>query len=542
MARAGILPLTVALSIAAATPVSAQDGHCDAPGQTVDPAILERPTGRRDGIGRSAQKVTTSSPEAQAFSDQGLAFLHSYVWIEAARSFRQALRADPDCAMAWVGLARAEQGMERRNEARAAIARAQALAGRVSERERRYIALRAMQMDAVEPASAEEQARRHADYKREIELALAADPEDPELWILRGNAEEPGAWGRGQRGGVGSIAYYLTALRFAPGHFAAAHYLIHSYENVGRHADAAAYGRLYAEAAPGVAHAQHMYAHVLPRLGRWEEARTQLEKADGIEERYARAESLRPGDDWHHVHNLQLLAFTYLRLGRLEDTEKTLRRAYDTPIRMTSLSWQHASYPEFLLLRGRAEEALAAARKLSSGSPPARAAASAVEAEALLALDRRAEAAEAARRASETFDRALPALAGAERLYVERNVGPFVRLAKAQVALAGPEAETAEKTIVEFADALAADPRFDAWGEGLFKLERLSAAARRLGRPALAAAVEARMRRIDADYVPGSRSAPLAAAGGARSYTRMKKRGSPTGASGGPGPNDAARR
>jgi tetratricopeptide (TPR) repeat protein len=498
----------------AALPALAQPSHCDAPG-TVDPAILERPTVLREGVGRISQKVTTSSPEAQSFSDQGLAYLHSYVWIEAARSFRQALRADPGCAMAWLGLARAEQGMERRKEAREALERARALAPKATDLERRFIALRAIQMDAVDAESPELEASRHAEYKREIEAAIAAYPDDAELWILRGNAEEPGPWGRGQRGGVGSIAFYRTALVCSPGHFGAEHYLVHSYENVGRHREAADFGKRYAEAAPRVAHAQHMYAHVLPRLGRWEEARMQLEKADAIERRYAEEERLRPGDDWHHVHNLQLLAYTYLRLGRVEETEKTLRRAYETPIRSRAFDWQHASLPEFLILRGRIEESLAASRRVASGSPGARAAGSAVEAEALLALGRTEEATRASRRASDALAEARKLLSGADRLYIDRMAEPFVRLASAEVDLAGNNPAAGQKAILEMADAIAADPRFDAWGEGLFKLERVAAAARRLGRPELAAEVEARMRRIDADYAPGSRSAPVRRAGGA---------------------------
>src|SRR5258706_16380429 len=52
--------------------------------------ILERPVTLRSGIGVIHQAVTTTSPQAQAFYDQGQAYLYSYVWIEAARSFHQA--------------------------------------------------------------------------------------------------------------------------------------------------------------------------------------------------------------------------------------------------------------------------------------------------------------------------------------------------------------------------------------------------------------------------------------------------------------------
>jgi hypothetical protein len=198
----------------------------------------------------------------------------------------------------------------------------------------------------------------------------------------------------------------------------------------------------------------------------------------------------------------------------VEDAEKSLRRAYETPIRSAAFGWQHASLPEFLLLRGRVGESLAASRRIE-GSAGARAAGSAVEAEALLALGRTAEASRASLRASDALEEARKSLTGAERLYIERMAEPFVRLAKAEVDLAGGDPAGGEKAILEMADGIAADPRFDAWGEGLFKLERVAAAARRLGRPELAVEVEARMRRIDADYAPGSRSAPVEKVAGA---------------------------
>jgi tetratricopeptide (TPR) repeat protein len=514
MYRTAPFSALVALAVVV-SPLLAQAHHCDAPGAGyVDPEMLERPPAGRAGIGQVSQRVTTSSADAQALYDQGLAYLHSYVWIEAARSFHQALRLDPDCAMAWVGLARAEQGLGRRAAVAEAIGRAKALSGKATDREQRFVALRAQQMEAVAAATPADEARLHDAYKKALEAAIATWPADAELWILRGNAEEPGPWGRGQRGGVGSIAYYETALSRSPGHFAAHHYLVHSYENVGRHTEAAEHGKIYAAAAPAVAHAQHMYAHVLPRLGRWEEAREQLEKADAIEESYAREERLRPGDDWHHVHNLQLLAYTELRLGRVAEAERTFRRGYQTPIRDPNWQWQHASLAEFLLLQGRAAEALAVARDVQSGSASGRAAGAAVEGEALLAIGRGEEARAAARRASEALAQGRNELRGADLLFFERMAGPFVRQIEALVALTGPRPEEGEAALLRMADDLAADPRFDAWGEGLFKLERVAGAARRLGRPDLAAQVEGRMRKIDPDYTPGSRSARIQTAAG----------------------------
>ena len=52
--------------------------------------------------------------------------------------------------------------------------------------------------------------------RRRIDEALAADIDDVELWLLRGNAEEATAAGRGQRGGAASTAFYLRGAALAP--------------------------------------------------------------------------------------------------------------------------------------------------------------------------------------------------------------------------------------------------------------------------------------------------------------------------------------
>src|SRR5262249_42307683 len=52
-------------------------------------------------------RITTDSADCQAYFDQGLGYLYSYVWMEAARSFETATQPDPNCPMAHWGLARA---------------------------------------------------------------------------------------------------------------------------------------------------------------------------------------------------------------------------------------------------------------------------------------------------------------------------------------------------------------------------------------------------------------------------------------------------
>lgn len=118
MARHSILAvavLSVVLILARPAPSVAQDdphAACAMPPSYVPAELLERAVPLREGVGNSRQKVTTASPEAQAFYDQGLNYLESYVWIEASRSFHQALRSDPKLAMAYVGLSRVHSGLD----------------------------------------------------------------------------------------------------------------------------------------------------------------------------------------------------------------------------------------------------------------------------------------------------------------------------------------------------------------------------------------------------------------------------------------------
>jgi tetratricopeptide (TPR) repeat protein len=508
---AGASALCATALLAAEQPLS-HAGCAAAGGDIVEPALLERPIARRTDVGAVHQKVTTSSPEAQLFYDQGLTLLHHYSFIDAARSFRQALRSDPECAMCWMGLARAEQGLESPETTAVAIAKAEALAPKASAKEQTFIALRAQQIEA-QAAPLSEESEKHAAYKRSLDKALDAYPEDAELWILRGNAEEAGPWGRGQFGRSASIAFYETALVRSPGHLAAHHYLVHSFENTAHHAEAAEHGKIYAASSPGVAHAQHMYGHVLPRLGRWEEALAQFEKADAIEEAYAKAENLRPGDDWHHLHNLQLLGYTYLRLQRIDDAERTFRRAFDTPSRLPYRGTPQASLAEFYLLRGQPSEALKVARALQvdTRTPATRIVAIVVEGEALLAMGQSASARDAARRAQKSLDTARVAL-GPQARYLDWFVAPYVQQLDTEIALHGKDPADAEASIRKVANDLSQNPRFDAWGEGLFRLDRMAADARRAGRTTLAADVEAKMKVIDPDYVPGAVTAPRQAA------------------------------
>jgi hypothetical protein len=101
-----------------------------------------------EGMGDLHFPISTDVPLAQRYFDQGLVLAYGFNHAEAERSFREAARRDPDCAICWWGAAlvlgpNINAPMNPNDVARAfsALRTARELAGRdgVTERERAYI-------------------------------------------------------------------------------------------------------------------------------------------------------------------------------------------------------------------------------------------------------------------------------------------------------------------------------------------------------------------------------------------------------------------
>src|SRR6266699_2848419 len=348
--------------------------------------ILERPLPLRRDIGNLHEQVTTSSTEAQAFYDQGLNYIASYVWIEAARSFQQALRLDPSLAAAYVGLCDVYVQLQDVPAARAALEKAQSLSSKITDAERQRMEIRARFVEFLED---KQNLDKFVAYRKAIYDALMANPLDPGLWILRGFADEgPGA-GHGQTGDLDSIAFYQTALVVSPNNSAAHHYLAHSYENIGRTEEALFYSEAYLRTSSSIPHAHHMRGHELRRAGRIEDAIEEFRKANELENAYYRAEHIPAEYDWHRPHNRGLLAMCHQLLGQMKAAEQLLRESFSLPAHGELAEFDHRQWPEFLLARGRTQEAFEQARILAqSPSMMAQFAGHTLEGRALVAMNR----------------------------------------------------------------------------------------------------------------------------------------------------------
>jgi tetratricopeptide (TPR) repeat protein len=449
--------------------------------------LLARPVPLRTGIGHAHDPVSTRSKEAQAYYDQGLAYLHAYVWIEAARSFNQALRVDPQLAPALVGLSLACAELNKPEASRAALQKAQQLATTASAHDRLHVELRGAQVAAENQPS---DRTKLAAYRSALDAALTRYPDDAELWMLRGIAESADPFERGQGSGSSAVPFYEKAL--ALGGTAAHHYLTHAFENTGRVGEAVEHAEAYARLAAAVPHALHMHGHVLRRAGRIAQAVAAFETADRVQQEYFRAEGVPPEYEWHHEHNLDLLGSSYRYLGQMAKAERFLKAAFELPSSLAVQMYNKRGWPEFLIGRGRIDEALAASAVLTSHPVTlVRATGHITAARAQLAAGRPAQAAEQTNLAL----RALRMASGGQAL-----VAPAFQHLQGEFFLRTGERDKGRAMLRDVVRTVRALPGPDNWVQALFTLESIAGAARAAGDWEFAAWTAQQMLEHDPNY------------------------------------------
>ena len=485
--RATILGFPLFLVLLFSTASSAQHALHSVP--AIPQELLERPVTIRTGIGSVHDDAGTKSAEAQRFYDQGLAYLHNYVWIEAARSFHQALRSDANLALAQVGLSYAYIELNKPAQARQAIASAQTLAPKAGDHVKRHVDARVLQM-AAEDAGGDPS--KLAAYRKSLDGAIAAFPADAEFLLLRGIAESPDPSDRGQGSVVASIAFYQQALKAAPNHFAPHHYLAHAFENGGRMKEAADHAAAFAAQASSVPHAVHMHGHELRRLGRINEAIARFEAADKLQRDYMAREKIAAEFDWHHAHNLDLLAASYEYTGQMRKAEALLKQSFNIPTNLLVQAVNKREWPAFLVARNRPAEALAAAQMLLSHPNLVVQATGHIEAGfAQLAMHRPADGAQSSNAALKAL-RSAPAGQGLAAIPLEALQGEFM--------LRTAQREKGRSVMERAAQKWRGLPGPDAWTQSLFRIEALARSSRDVGDWATAARMAQLMLEHDANY------------------------------------------
>jgi len=302
-----VLPVLLAvLSVVRIAGADESAGH-SRHGAAFDTGLRQKPW-RMEGIGQAHFPITTKVPEVQEWFDQGNALLQSFWYEEAERSFRWCLKLDPECAMAYWGLARtglnwstglADYAEVKRYKdfLKEAVRRKDS----VSPRERQYIEA----WETAMAADAPERVKILGQKLQELTLEYPDDVEAETLFamfsIKAGNA-------------LGTEMIVRDILRKAPDHPGAHHTRIHNWDGALAEqaiASCQAYGRV----APGVGHSNHMPGHNYAKIGMWHEAARSMDAATRVELRYMSERLALPFETWNYRHNRNYLCYIQEQLG-----------------------------------------------------------------------------------------------------------------------------------------------------------------------------------------------------------------------------------
>jgi hypothetical protein len=235
-----------------------------------------------EGLGSYSRTITTNSPVAQRYFDQGLAFLQGFNHGAAILSFQAAATLDPGCAMAHWGIAlacgphinfplvpppAAELAFKELNQAQQHVESASVI-------ERELVEALGHRYANPQPEDRSGLDRQYAEAMRKV---WRAHPDDPDVGAFFAEAlMDLRPWDQWTRDGqpqpgTDEILETLEAvLKLNANHPLANHLYVHAVEASPHpeRADAAADRLRILQ--PGLAHMIHMPSHIDIRCGRWQ--------------------------------------------------------------------------------------------------------------------------------------------------------------------------------------------------------------------------------------------------------------------------------
>lgn len=306
-----LLLLLPSLSFADDAPGHSKHGSAFDSGMRTRPWVIK-------GIGDTPFPISTKSPEAQKWFNQGNALLHSFWFEEAERSFRWCHKLDPDNAMAYWSLARCgfnwftigapNYDDKQFDRFKTFLSEAVRRKNRVTERERMYI-------EAWEKAYAPQEKNRAKTMCTALQQIVIRFPNDVEAKSLLA------LFNIGQGSAFANELLIQQVLAKNPLHPGAHHASIHNWDGVS--SDQAIQScELYGKSAPDVGHAMHMPGHIYSKIGMWHEAAIAMDSATRTELRYMNDRLALPFETWNYPHNRNYLCYIQEQLGMAEASLK----------------------------------------------------------------------------------------------------------------------------------------------------------------------------------------------------------------------------
>ena len=322
-----------------------------------------------EGLGSAHRAISSQSAEAGRYFDQGMALLWAFNHDEATRSFAKAAELDPQCGICFWGVALTigpnynfgVMDQARANVAAEAIDKARA-APHASELERALIEAVAQRYPKAKPLDPSSSPPFLQTYAAAMKQVATRFPQDLDVQTLYAEALMNtipwrlwDAQGKPAPATAEILQTLESVLKRDPKHAGANHYYIHAVE-AGPHPEMglAASARLPA-LMPGAGHLQHMPAHILQRVGQYEEAAEANRKGVAADQAYFAATTAPDYYAMYLAHNYQFLAFATAMEGRKAETLQSvssLRKAAPEAMlmQMPGVDWS-AAEGYFVLLR-----------------------------------------------------------------------------------------------------------------------------------------------------------------------------------------------
>jgi tetratricopeptide (TPR) repeat protein len=282
-----------------------------------------------EGLGSYTRTITTTSPEAQKYFNQGLNFLFGFNHGAAIRAFQAAETIDPGCAMAHWGVALA---CGPHINFPVVPPPAAELAWKELALAQEHVA----HTSAVEQALIEALSHRYADpqpedrgpldqaYADAMRSAWKAHSDDPDVGALFAEAMmDLRPWdqwtheGQPQSGTDEILATLEQVMKLNLNHPFANHLYIHALEASPHPERALAAADRLRDLQPGLAHNVHMPSHIDIRIGHWYEAITANLNAVEADRRYRAIVGQPKGlIVFYAAHNQHMLAYAAMMTGQ----------------------------------------------------------------------------------------------------------------------------------------------------------------------------------------------------------------------------------
>lgn len=314
--------VTICLTVVVSARMSAQSAMACHPTDTREATAPEKlpPPQKLSGIGNAHIRIT-ASPEAQMWFDQGLNLLHDFWDYESLRAFEQSVRVDPQCAMCYWGMYKAESFTHSNSKfyANQMLAKAVSLKRHASKAERMYIEASAAGVaEKRQPGDTKE-----AEEVRILRKLVKSNPQDMQARIfladrLHNGYDEKGEPRAGQKETLAILQGVLTA---DPNNSAANHYWIHAVEASPHPEQALHSAEILGSLAQASGHMVHMPGHIFYRTGDYASAKKAFAASMTTDEQYMQAQHVQVDDDWNYVHNLMYAVANLLEAGQFNEAD-----------------------------------------------------------------------------------------------------------------------------------------------------------------------------------------------------------------------------